>query len=264
MQSMHAISLCEVGQTAASLEMMEQAMALNPANANGAHFTAHALYEEGRTAEGRAYLDGWMQGYTPQAVLHGHLSWHQALWALHAGDAEAMWARYRGGIAPGVGHALPINTLTDGAALLWRAEVAGIAVAPEEWLRLSAFATEHFPNPGQSFADIHAALAHAMADNGAALARLAEATRGYAADLVAPMARAWGALARRDWQGALEEMTPAMADHARLGGSRAQRDLLELTWLLCLLRTGQRAEARRTAATRRPIFARAAPVAGYA
>jgi hypothetical protein len=111
---------------------------------------------------------------------------------------------------------------------------------------------------------MHAALAHAMAGDGAALARLAEATRGYAGDLVAPVAQAWGAVARGDWADALEALVPVMADHARLGGSKAQRDLLELTWTLCLLRTGQRDEARRAVATRRPIFAADAPVVGFA
>lgn len=263
MGSMHALSLCEVGQTGASLEMMEVSLARNNANANASHFKAHALYEEGRTAEGRAYLDGWMKGYQPQALLHGHLTWHQALWALEQGDAPAMWGHYRDGIAPGAGHAMPINVLTDGAALLWRAEMAGIAVEAEDWRGLSAYATQCFPNPGQSFADMHAALAHAMAGDGEALAKITETSRGYAADLVAPLARAWGHVARGDWAEALGQMTPVMADHARLGGSKAQRDLLELTWLLCLMRTGQKDEAKRAAATRRPVFAQAAPVLGY-
>lgn len=264
MGSMHALSLTEVGQTGPALEMMEASLARNNANANGSHFKAHALYEEGRTTEGRAYLDRWMGDYAPEAVLHGHLSWHQALWALQDGDWDAMWAHYRGGIAPGAGHALPINVLTDGAALLWRAEMAGASVAPEDWRALSEYATEHFPRPSQSFADMHAALAHAMAGDGAALAKVAEASKGYAADMVQPVARAWGAVARGDWTAALTELTPVMADHARLGGSKAQRDLLELTWLLCLMRTGQKDEARRAAATRRPIFAKAAPVQGFA
>lgn len=264
MGSMHALSLTEVGQTGAALDMMEASLARYNANANGSHFKAHALYEEGRTAEGRAYLDGWMQGYAPEAVLHGHLSWHQALWALQDGDWGAMWGHYRGGIAPGAGHALPINVLTDGAALLWRAEMAGASVDPANWQTLSAYATQHFPKPSQSFADMHAALAHAMAGDGEALAKVAEASRGYAADMVQPVARAWGAVARGDWTGALADLTPVMADHARLGGSKAQRDLLELTWLLCLMRTGARDEAKRAAATRRPVFAKAAPVAGFA
>lgn len=179
-------------------------------------------------------------------------------------DWDAMWRQYRGAIAPGAGHSLPINVLTDGAALLWRAEMAGATVEAEDWRVLSAYATEHFPNPSQSFAEMHAALAHAMAGDGEALARVAEASRGYAVDIVRPAAKAWGAVARGDWQGALVELTPVMADHARLGGSKAQRDLLELTWLLCLMRTGARDEAKRAVATRRPVFAGSAPVLGFA
>ena len=154
--------------------------------------------------------------------------------------------------------------LTDGAALLWRAEMTGMVVPDGEWRRLSAYATRYFPDPGQSFADMHGALAHAMAGEGAALARLAEAKRGYASELVRPVARAWGCVARGDWEGGLERLVPVMADHARLGGSKAQRDLLELTWLMCLLRTGKRDEARRAVATRRPVFSAGAPVQGFA
>jgi tetratricopeptide (TPR) repeat protein len=264
--SVHAQSLCENGRPDRALEVMERSLALYDGNANASHFKAHALYEMGQTAQGRTYLDDWMEGYDPRGLLHGHLSWHAALWALEQGDMTAFWRWYDGGVGPGTGpgSALPINVLTDAAALLWRAELAGQNIAPERWHTVSAYATERFANPGQSFADMHAALAHAMAGDGAALAKLAEASRGFAADLVRPVARGWQAVARQDWDGALEALTPVMADHARFGGSRAQRDLLELTWMLCLMRLGRKDEAKRAAATRRPVFADAAPLAGYA
>jgi hypothetical protein len=115
-----------------------------------------------------------------------------------------------------------------------------------------------------SFADMHAALSHAMAGEGARLARLAEAQTGFAADLVRPVARAWGCIARQDWDGGLADLAPVMADHARLGGSRAQRDLLELTWLNLLLKSGRTDEARRRILTRRPVLGVSAPVAGHA
>ncbi len=264
--SVHAQSLCENGRPDRALEVMERSLELNNGNANASHFKSHAMYEMGQTAEGRAYLDAWMEGYDARGLLHGHLSWHAALWALEQGDMEAFWAWYDGGVGPGTGpgSALPINVLTDAAALLWRAELAGHSIAPERWRDVSAYACAQFANPGQSFADMHAALAHAMAGDGAALARLVEASRGFAADLVRPVALGWGAVARQDWEGALDALTPVMADHARFGGSRAQRDLLELTWMLCLMRLGRKDEAKRAAATRRPIFAEAAPLAGYA
>jgi tetratricopeptide (TPR) repeat protein len=262
--SVHAQALCEVGRLDEALSVMERSLALNPANANASHFKAHTLYEAGETEPGRAYLAEWIGDYDRRALLHGHLSWHRALWALEQGEEAEMWMLFDDAIAPGSGTSLPINVLTDSAALLWRAELAGLRVDSARWATLSHYATTFFPDPGQSFADIHAALAHAMAGDGAALARIAEAARGFAADLVRPVASAWGAAARQDWQGALDALTPVMADHARLGGSRAQRDLLELSFVAMSLKLGRTDEARRTLRARRAVFASHPPLAGWA
>lgn len=264
MLSMHAVSLCETGRIDESLAMMEQSLALKPGNANGAHFKAHAQYEAGETEAGLAYLTGWMDDYDPRSVLHGHLSWHMALWSLHCGDTVSMWRVVDGAVGPGAAQGMPLNVLTDTAAILHRAELAGEAVAPERWAALSDYAAQFFPQAGQSFADVHAALCHAMAGQGGRLARIAEADRGFAADLVRPVARAWAAVARQDWRGALDELTPVMAASERLGGSRAQRDLLELTYANLLLKLGLTCEARRMLCTRRPVLGREPPVAGYA
>jgi hypothetical protein len=50
-------------------------------------------------------------------------------------------------------------------------------------------------------------------------------------------------------------MTRAMADLARVGGSRAQRDMVEQTLLTALVRQGKVEEARDVATLRRPILA---------
>ncbi len=262
MMSMHAVSLCETGQIAASRALMEKALALNPRNANGAHFRAHAQYEAGETDAGRRYLGDWMADYDDRAVMHGHLSWHLALWALHGGDAAAMWDAVDTRVGPGVAKGLPINVLTDTAAILYRAEIAGMPVEPDRWKALSDYAVRFFPETGQSFADFHAALSHAMAGEGERLARIAEGAKGFAGDLVRPVARAWDAIAREDWDAALEELSRVMAVTERLGGSRAQRDLIELAYVNVLLKLGLGGEARRTLLARRPVLATAPPVLG--
>ena len=262
--SVHGQALCEVGQLDEAMSMMERSLVLNNVNANASHFKAHTLYEQGAGEVGRAYLADWIVNYDKRSVLHGHLSWHRALWALEQEDDAELWEIYSNSIAPAASRSLPINVLTDAAALLYRAEIAGLNVAPELWSDLSDYASRYFPNPGMSFADIHSALAHAMAGDGERLAVLAETQSGFAGDLVRPVARAWGAIARQDWTVALQDLTPVMADHARLGGSRAQRDLLELTYLNLLLKSSQTEEAHRTIMSRRPIFSHAAPVAGFA
>jgi Tfp pilus assembly protein PilF len=263
MTSMHALSLCETGQIAESSRLMDQSLALNARNANAAHFKSHAQYEAGETTAGRNYLNNWLTDYDDRGVLHGHLCWHAALWALHDGDEAAMWDAIDTGVGPNAAKGLPINVLTDTAAILYRAELAGVSVAPERWSALSDYATQFFPETGQSFADLHAALAHAMAGNGDQLAHISDTAKGFAGDLVRPAARAWQAIARQDWAGALAELVQVMGSTERLGGSRAQRDLLELTYANVLLKLGQTAEARRSLTTRRPVLIGAAPLAAF-
>jgi hypothetical protein len=89
--SVHAQALCEVGRLDEALSVMERSLALNPANANASHFKAHTLYEAGETEPGRAYLAEWIGDYDRRALLHGHLSWHRALWALEQGEEAEMW-----------------------------------------------------------------------------------------------------------------------------------------------------------------------------
>lgn len=262
MMSMHAVSLCETGQIAASRSLMEKSLAINPRNANGAHFKAHEQYEAGEITAGRRYLNEWMVQYDKRSVLHGHLSWHAALWALHDGDEEAMWGAVDNEIKPGSSESLPINVLTDTAAILYRAEIAGVKVAPGRWKELSKYAARFFPETGQSFADLHAALSHAMAGDGERLAYIAETTKGFAGDLVRPVAKGWGEIARDNWGGALEHLTDVMATTERLGGSRAQRDLIELAYVNVLMKLGLREEARRTLKLRRPVLSTSTPVRG--
>lgn len=252
MMSMHALSLCETGQIDASMSLMERSLAIEPRNANGSHFKAHAQYEAGDTNAGRIYLAGWMGDYDRRAVLHGHLSWHQALWALADGDAEDMWRVVDANVTPDASHSLPINVLTDTAAIYYRAGLAGLDVPAERWAVLSDYAARFFPETGQSFADFHAALSHAMAGQGDRLAHITDTAKGFAGDLVRPLARCFGSIAREQWSEALEQITPVLDQNVRLGGSRAQRDLIELTAVNLLLRLNRPDDARRTLANRRP------------
>ena len=262
MMSMHAISLCETGQTLEAMDMMEKALSLNPRNANAAHFFAHILYEENEISAGRAYLNAWMPKYDRRSILHGHLSWHQALWALHDADEPAMWDIIDASVSQENTSSVPINALTDTASIYYRAELAGYTVQPERWLKLSEYAVHKFPNMGQSFADIHAALAHAMAGNEEALAKLIEGNNGFAGDIVPSAAKAWKAISKGNWDIAKREFESILLDFERFGGSRAQRDLLEFAYVNVLLRTGKREAASKILLDRRPAFYQTSAIMG--
>ncbi len=152
--------------------------------------------------------------------------------------------------------------LTDTASFLHRAELTGEAPQPERWREVSEFARRLFPNPGIAFADVHAALAHAMAGEADALAKLIAEPAGPAGEVVTALAQAFEAFACQDWAETIALLAPVMATHERIGGSRAQRDLLEFTLVAALLKAGRADDARLMLATRRPKKARARPVAG--
>ena len=110
---------------------------------------------------------------------------------------------------------------------------------------------------------MHTTLAYAMAGDGDALAKFVESPRGATADMLAPMGRGFDAFARGDWARAAEEIEPLLATHERLGGSRAQRDLLEYLVTSAMLRAGRAEEARSLISTRRPQNGKSGfPVAG--
>ena len=210
-------------------------------------------------------LRGWRPGgedYDREAQLSCHIAWHVAIWRVEAGDTDGAWRVFEADVAPGGAWGPPINVLTDSAAFVLRAELAGAAAPDGAWRRLSDYAAEFFPNPGIAFADIHAALVHAMAGRGGKLARIVEAAAGPAGDMVSGLADALGAYARGDWEDAVARLAPWMAAHERIGGSRAQRDLLEFALIGALLRSGRTEEARRLLVLRRPVHAPAPPLAG--
>jgi hypothetical protein len=245
------------------LRNIEAALAARPRSANSAHIRAHAYYEMGEREAGLAFLGNWAKDYPREGQLHCHVSWHLAVWSMETGRREEAWRIYHDAMRPGAAWGPQINVLSDCASFLVRAEIAGEPRRPELWRDIADYAAKWFPNSGVTFADVHSALAFAMAGDGDALGQIARAPKGPAADILAPIARGFGAFARGDWDGTLREIEPLLATHERIGGSRAQRDLLEYTAACALLRAGRADAARHLIATRRPQNGKPAfPVAG--
>ena len=122
--SQYAFALCETGNLEKASTIIDHSLTLNINNANAAHVRSHIDYESGKTNDGIQYLQNWLTNYDRAAYLHGHLSWHVALWCLELGDIDGMWQRINTDIQPGVSQSLPINILTDTAAILYRASLA--------------------------------------------------------------------------------------------------------------------------------------------
>jgi hypothetical protein len=237
-QATRAFAQCEVGELDAARANIERSLASRPRNANGAHIRTHVDYESGEDAAGLAWLRAWCEGYSREGFMHCHLHWHLALSALELGDMDAAWASYASQVAIGAAWGPPLNVLTDGASFLLRAELSGQPRVPERWRTLAAYAAERFPTPGVAFADAHAALAFAMAGDAQRLARVRADACGPAADVVVALADGFAAFAQGDHRAVVRALAPLMATHERIGGSRAQRDLIEYVMRVAQRRGG--------------------------
>jgi hypothetical protein len=231
-----AFSQVETADTEIARKTIERAMALDPKSAHGAHVKAHVHYEAGEKEQGLKFLQQWLPGYAKEGLLHCHLNWHIALWQLELGDYSAAKRTYLNGVHPGAAWGPPINVLTDAAAFLWRAELAGQQRERGLWQEVSAYGSKSFPAAGLAFADVHRALAYAATGDELALETLLDELKDRAAagkllagPIVPHLANAFDAFARKDFQKAVALIEPHMVEHERIGGSRAQRRLIALT-----------------------------------
>ncbi|MEY4862162.1 MAG: hypothetical protein RLZ51_257 [Pseudomonadota bacterium] len=225
-QSALAFALVETGRVGPAREQIERSLALRPQSANGAHIRTHVAYEAGEHEASLRWLEDWFADYSREGLMHCHLGWHLALAALQIGDLKAAWEHYRRHVAPGAAWGPPLNLITDSVSFLMRMQWAGASVPTEEWTQLSALAAQAFARPGLSFADLHVVLAHAMAGDDERLAAYAADLPGSAGDLVAALAKGLQCLADEEPSEALAHWQVVLEQNARLGGSRAQRDLL--------------------------------------
>jgi hypothetical protein len=77
------------------------------------------------------------------------------------------------------------------------------------------------------------------------------------------LSRGFAAFEREDFPAAIEAFGPLTGENERIGGSRAQHDLIEFTLLKAYLNSDRLEEARRLLGARRP-GASGIPVAGVA
>jgi tetratricopeptide (TPR) repeat protein len=231
-----AFAQVETGDTEIARRTIERAMALDPESAHGAHVKAHVHYEAEEKEQGLKFLQQWLPGYAKEGLLHCHINWHVALWQMELGDAASARKTYLQGVHPGGSWGPPINVLSDAASFLWRAELAGNPRNAELWHEVKRYGDRCFPAAGLAFADVHRALAYAATGDELALETLLgelktreEAGKLFAGPIVPHLAQAFDAFARKDYAKAIALLEPHMAEHERIGGSRAQRDLIELT-----------------------------------
>ncbi len=255
----HATALSEDGQLAAARPKIERSVMLNRKNAHAAHGFAHVCYESGEPETGRGFLASWLTTYPSDGAFHGHLSWHLALFELGAGNWTEALRLYRDAIALDRHSGGPQQKMTDGTAFLWRSELAGHPRDTAAWRAIYDYGAGALPRPGAGLADLHVILTQAVWGDDSALSLrtrlmedLASAGRHPSGSYLPALGRGFVAFERGDFDAAIAAFAPLVGQNERIGGSRAQHDLIEFTLVKAYLNASRLEEARDLLRARRP------------
>ena len=225
--AMHAFGLEECGDYDTAERVARRALQLEPNDQRALHALLHVFEMQGRPRAGLRAI-GKREG------LSNHLWWHAALFHLQEGRPDGALRVYERSMRLG-----GLSELIDASSLLWRLQLAGVEV--RDWFGGVADRWQPHADDGYcSFNDLHAMMAFVGTRRWASAERVIAAmqrrltrTSGANYDMTRlvglPAARALlafgqGQFARAD---KLLRGLPPVAH--KLGGSHAQRDVLQLT-----------------------------------
>lgn len=235
----------EAYRFAEARRLADRSYALNPQSCDCAHSMAHVLYETGEHDSGSDFLDGWLDGSVWQSGYAGHLNWHLALFELGRGAIDEALTVYQDRLAPGKHATGGRLALSDAASFLWRCELFGIEPPAGAAADVAGFATKSFPRSGQAFPDVHRAMAFALAQTPDALEgmlkevrELVEAGKMPAGPVVPAIVEAIGQFVHGEYKQSADTLDKYREEFVRVGGSRAQFEVLVDTLIVARIRAG--------------------------
>jgi tetratricopeptide (TPR) repeat protein len=246
--SFYAFGLEEAGDYTRAEDMARAAAALEPHGYWPHHCVSHVMEMTGRPQDGLDWMAAreslWSAKDNTNRV---HIWWHKALFHVELGQTNEALSLYDGPILDTV---RPVGmSICNPSALLWRLETLGCD-AGDRWKHLAAMWDGHADGRLCVFTDIHAAMTELRAEDAAALERRLAAMSKTAEDgsesasiyrdIGLPVVHGLIAFNRGEYAGAVEHLLPSRFDLWKMGGSHAQRDIIDWTLAEAAARAGLR------------------------
>lgn len=267
MLSFYGFGLEEAGCYAQSEATSRAAAEIEPHGYWPHHAVSHVMEMTGRPHDGLKWMDDRTRFWSaPENMSQVHIWWHKALFHMELGHYDAALAIYDG---PLLATQRPVGlSLTNGTALLWRLETLGCA-AGDRWQHLATLWASRADGRISLFADIHAAMTALRAGRDTEVERLLTGMRATAAEgtdaspayrhIGLPVVQGLAAFSHGKYAQAVEHMLPARAELWRMGGSVAQRDIIDWTLTEASARAGLRDVALSLAHERLALRPESAP-----
>jgi hypothetical protein len=266
--ALHAFGLEESGRYGEAEAAGRRALAGAARVPWAIHAVAHVMEMQGRHEEGARWMGEWRRDWgalkgdgsdgDPNGFA-GHLGWHEALFALESLDTDTA-LRVFDDYLDASRIEITLQRV-DAAALLWRLRLLGADVG-DRWQKLIAAWPLDAAAAGRSvFNDAHATMAligagkSARARDWVALC-IAEAerragwNRDVSREIGVPLLRGLLAFGEGRYGEGAEAIAPLRDRLARIGGSHAQRDVIEQTLLAAAANGADRGAGRALLAAR--------------
>jgi tetratricopeptide (TPR) repeat protein len=247
-QGIYAFGLEENGDYPRAEAAARAALARNPRDAWSVHALAHVFEMRGAHEAGVSFLTGsspdWQDSFF--AV---HNWWHLGLYLLELGRVRDALALYDERIR--ARPAAQWLDIVDAAALLWRLSLHGQDVTARAEV-LTGDISDLAGDPHYVFNDWHAVMAYGLAGDHAQVAAILAANRHLTAPTNAHAAErsglslltAFSAFCSGNPRAAADSLIAARREAGVVGGSHAQRDVIDVTLIAAAARCGDAALAR--------------------
>lgn len=253
-QGMYAFGLEENGDYRAAEASARAALDADPADVWAVHALAHVFEMQARAGEGADFLRGASPEWAP-SFFAIHNWWHLALFELDLREQESAIGLYDGPIRSG--RSAGWLDLVDAASLLWRLSLFGVDVGSRAG-PLADDVERALDGPVYVFDDWHAAMAFGLAGrhdrNRRLLSENESGTFGHNRFAFERAGRAlisgFSAFAAGDYGLALDALLDIRPSANVVGGSHAQRDVIDLTLLAAAVRLERTALAKALLAER--------------
>ena len=253
-QGLYAFGLEENGDYAQAELFARAALHHNPRDVWASHALAHVFEMESRIDEGMRFLVESVPNWS-SSFFAVHTWWHQALYHLERAEYDAALSLYDGPIRRL--RSLEWVDLIDAASLLWRLSLCGVDVR-ERSATLAEDVGRVIDAPTYLFNDWHAVMAFGLAGQVDLEEHLLSENRRHAVGTNRAVgARAGLALlegfcsfAAGRFNRAIDLLTDVRSCAHAMGGSNAQRDVVDLTLIAAAARAGEHGMARQLVAER--------------
>jgi tetratricopeptide (TPR) repeat protein len=258
-QGIYAFGLEENGDYAQAELFARAALHHNRRDVWATHALAHVFEMEGRIDDGTRFLAESVANWS-SSFFAVHTWWHQALYRLERAECDAALSLYDGPIR-GV-RSLEWVDLVDAASLLWRLSLCGVDVR-ERSVTLVEDMAQVIDAPTYIFNDWHAVMALGLAGRADLMEHLVSENRRQAvgtnrvaaAKAGVALLEGFSSFAAGRFNRAIDLLREVRSCARVVGGSNAQRDVVDLTLIAAAARAGELGMARQLVAeraTRRP------------